>query len=103
MALRAAFPCPSGRRGAASPMKRIVLLSAFLSPLRSGAEAMVEEVSMRLGHDFDITIVTGWYDKSLPKESILDNNVHVIKVGVGSSIDKYLFPLLAPLAVRKLQ
>lgn len=83
--------------------KRIVILSAFLSPYRSGAEAMVEEVSKRLGHDFDITIVTGRYDRSLPKRDLIDQSVHVIRIGMGSKIDKYLYPFLAPFKARGLK
>jgi glycosyltransferase involved in cell wall biosynthesis len=94
-----------------SQRKTIILLSAFISPFRSGAEAMVEEVAARLGDRYDITIVTGRYDRALPKEAALDGsnatvarerrgNVRVVRVGVGSSIDKYLFPLLGALEVR---
>ncbi len=82
-------------------MNTIVILSAFLSPYRSGAEAMVEEVSIRLGDRYAITIITGRYDRSLPKETVLDGKVRVIRVGFGMKIDKYLFPLLAALEVRK--
>ncbi len=83
-------------------MKRVVILSAFLSPYRSGAEAMVEEVSARLGDQYEITIITSRLDRALPKEAVLDgSNVRVVRVGIGASVDKYLFPLLGALAVRK--
>ncbi len=39
-------------------MQRVVLFSAFLSPFRSGAEACVEEVALRVSDRYDITIVT---------------------------------------------
>ncbi len=80
---------------------RIVLLSAFLSPYRSGAEAMVEEVSKRLVDRYNITIVTSRRSRSLPKQSSL-NGVNVVRVGIGSPFDKWLFPFLAPLAARRL-
>lgn len=83
--------------------KRIVFLSAFLSPLRSGAEAMVEEVAIRLPNDMDITIVTGRFNSDWKKEDVLGKRVRVIRVGIGSSFDKYLFPFLAPLAVMRLR
>ena len=38
-------------------MKKVVLFSAFVSPLRSGAEACAEEVAARLQDRYDITIV----------------------------------------------
>lgn len=77
----------------------LVVLSAFLSPMRSGAEAMVEEVSKRLPQEFDVTIITGRYKRSLPKHDILGERVKVVRVGFGLSFDKYLYPLLAPLVV----
>jgi glycosyltransferase involved in cell wall biosynthesis len=84
-------------------MKKLVLLSAFLSPYRSGAEAMVEEVTVRLADDFDITIVTGRYSRKLKKHDVLGKKVAVIRVGLGLSIDKWLFPFLAPLTVGSLK
>ena len=83
--------------------KRIVLLSAFLSPFRSGAEAMVEEVSLQLQDTFDVTIVTGRYRRSLPRVDLLGRNVRVLRIGLGFPMDKYLFPFLAPFAARSLQ
>ena len=62
---------------------------------------MVEEVAMRLHGDYDITIVTGRYSRSLPKVDALEGNVRVLRVGIGASIDKYLFPLLGALEVRR--
>lgn len=83
--------------------KRLVILSAFLSPYRSGAEAMVEEVSMRLADAFDITIVTGRYSRSLPKHVTLGRGVKVIRVGFGCSFDKWLYPFLAPMQLGALK
>jgi glycosyltransferase involved in cell wall biosynthesis len=77
-------------------MPKVVLLSAFLSPQRSGAEAMVEEVAVRLPNSFDVTIVTGRYSWSNKKHDTLGGKVAVRRVGLGLSIDKYLFPFLAP-------
>ncbi|HRH93059.1 MAG TPA: glycosyltransferase family 4 protein [Candidatus Peribacteria bacterium] len=86
--------------------KRIVILSAFLSPHRSGAEAMVEEVSARLKDDEDITIVTCLSDARLPKglpRKDMVGGVAVVRTGWGLGFDKYLFPILGPLAARKLK
>ena len=84
--------------------KNLVVLSAFLTPFRSGAEAMVEEVMPKLSSDFQITIVTGRYKSSLKKHDVLANSsVQIVRVGFGLSIDKYLYPFLAPLAARKLK
>ncbi len=82
-------------------MKKLVVLSAFLSPFRSGAEAMVEEVFPRLSGRFDITIITCRLKRSLPKRGGLGSGkeVKVVRVGFGFSFDKYLFPVLAPVRV----
>lgn len=83
--------------------KRVVILSAFLTPLRSGAEACAEEVALRLCGRFDITIVTAKMRSDLPRRDLLQGKVPVIRVGLGCSADKWLYPLLAPLAARKLK
>ncbi len=83
--------------------KKIVLFSTFLTPFRSGAEACVEEVSARLQKEYDITIITARLRKDLPKQDKLLSGVPVIRVGIGRSIDKWLFPILAPLTARKLK
>ncbi len=86
-----------------SIMKKIVLLSAFVTPFRSGAEACAEEVSARLKDDFDITIVTARLRKDLPHIDHLASGVRVWRVGIGRPIDKWLYPFLAPRAVRALK
>lgn len=95
---------------------RIVILSAFLSPLRSGAEACAEEVPQLLQDQFDFTIVTArlrraphpspasihfCFDKNT-RHDTRGEGIDVIRVGIGHPIDKWLFPFLAPFAVRKL-
>ncbi len=83
--------------------KKIVLLSAFLSPFRSGAEAMVEETALRLASRYDITILTSRLSRSLPRKeqwtSSFGGTIAIHRIGTGFSVDKYLFPFLAPLAV----
>lgn len=80
----------------------MIVLSAFLRPFRSGAEACAEEVSARLNGEFQVRIVTARLRRDLPKEDTVDG-VPVTRVGVGCSFDKYLFPLLAPFAARRLR
>lgn len=79
--------------------KKVVILSAFLSPLRSGAEACVEEVAIALSEQYDITIVTARHRKDLPKKDMLRGKVAVRRVGLGCSFDKWLYPFLAPQVV----
>lgn len=85
------------------PMKRVVILSAFASPFRSGAEACAEEVPMALQGTFDFTIVTARLRRDLPRQDLLKGVIPVIRVGIGHPVDKWLFPFLAPFAVRKLK
>ncbi len=82
---------------------RVVIFSAFVSPMRSGAEACAEEVSARLQNDFDITIIAAKMRASLPREDRLSSGVKVIRVGFGTPFDKWLYPFLAPFAAKKLQ
>ena len=79
---------------------RVVILSAFLSPFRSGAEACVEEVAARLADRFDITIVTARMRKAPhPNPLPMGEGITVIRVGPGYSSDKWLYPFLAPFVV----
>ncbi|MFH1443857.1 MAG: glycosyltransferase family 4 protein [Candidatus Peregrinibacteria bacterium] len=82
---------------------KVVLLSAFITPLRSGAEACVEEVAHRLWQEFDITIVTAMLTRKLPEDNPFRGQARIVRVGIGHGIDKWLFPLLAPFAVRRLR
>lgn len=84
-------------------MKKIVILSAFLSPMRSGAEACAEEVPLALSDQFDFTIVTARMRKDLPKVDMLQGKILVIRVGFGYAFDKWLYPFLAARQVAKLQ
>lgn len=81
---------------------KIVILSAFLTPYRSGAEACAEEVAIHLKDRYDITIITARLRRSLPARDALQG-VSVIRVGLGLPLDKWLFPFLAPFAAKKLQ
>ncbi len=84
-------------------MKKVVILSAFLTPFRSGAEACAEEVALRLSESFDVAIVTAKLRPDLSREDLLRGKVRVVRVGVGSSADKWLYPFLAPFAARRLR
>lgn len=83
--------------------KKVVILSAFVTPFRSGAEACAEEVAARLQDDVDITIIAARMRRDLPYLDRLASGVKIRRVGFGYSIDKYLYPFLAPRAARALQ
>src|SRR3989338_11439240 len=78
---------------------RLIILSAFLSPFRSGAEACAEEVALRLSDRYGITIVTARLRGDLPREDFLRGKVKVVRVGLGFGFDKWLFPFLAPIHI----
>jgi glycosyltransferase involved in cell wall biosynthesis len=82
---------------------RIVILSAFLSPFRSGAEACAEEVALRLSDRYDITILTSRLRADLPAEDLLGQKVRVLRLGSGKPSDKWMFPLRASGLLRELQ
>jgi glycosyltransferase involved in cell wall biosynthesis len=56
---------------------------------------------MRLSDRYEITIVTAKLRFSLPRKDFLRDTIPVRRVGLGLSIDKWLFPFLAPFAVRR--
>jgi glycosyltransferase involved in cell wall biosynthesis len=82
---------------------RIVILSAFATPFRSGAEACSEEVPTILRDRYDFTIVTAKLRRDLPRSDRLGNGIAVVRVGMGMKIDKWLFPFIAPFAARRLK
>lgn len=82
--------------------RRIVILSAFFRPFRSGAEACAEEVARELAGRYDITVVTARLRRTLPKAEII-GGVHVVRVGTGTRIDKWLYPWLAARYLRTLK
>lgn len=83
--------------------QKVIILSAFLTPFRSGAEACAEEVPLQLSDQFDFTIVTARLRRDLPKTDLLQGKIPVVRVGCGLPIDKWLFPFLAPFAVASLK
>tara|TARA_Y100000310_G_scaffold294223_1_gene324534 strand:- start:401 stop:1450 length:1050 start_codon:yes stop_codon:yes gene_type:complete len=84
-------------------MKKIVILSAFATPLRSGAEACSEEVSSALRDRYDFTIVTARMKRTLPKKDALQSGVPIVRIGIGCSLDKWLFPFLAPITAARMR
>ena len=81
---------------------RVVILSAFATPFRSGAEACSEEIARELQDRYEIILLTSRLDRKLPKKEMFFSGVSVRRLGIGSSIDKWLYPFLAPLAALRL-
>jgi glycosyltransferase involved in cell wall biosynthesis len=82
---------------------RVVFLSAFATPFRSGAEACVEEVALALSDRYEMTIVTARLRRDLPIVDHIDERVDIRRVGLGLPIDKWLFPFLAPFAAKRFE
>ena len=76
---------------------RIVILSAFLTPFRSGAEACSEEVPRALCDAYDFVIITARLRKDLPSEETWENGkIRIVRVGTGNFFfDKWLYPFRA--------
>ncbi|MBT7929293.1 glycosyltransferase family 4 protein, partial [Candidatus Peregrinibacteria bacterium] len=81
--------------------QKLVILTAFATPLRSGAEACAEEVASALSSEYECTIITAKMRKSLPRHDTY-KGVPVIRVGLGCRFDHWLYPFLAPIASRKI-
>lgn len=81
----------------------IAILSTFFDPFMSGAEMCVDELANRLGRKdaFAITIITARLDRSLPKYENRGRYV-MIRVGFGYKWDKWIYPLIAPFATKKI-
>lgn len=80
--------------------KQIVVFSCFYDPYLSGAERMVKEVIERLSGRFDFYIVTARLNRQLPRlerRQVEQGNYTIVRIGFGYPIDKFLYPLLAPL------
>ncbi|KKW40866.1 MAG: hypothetical protein UY87_C0009G0001, partial [Candidatus Peribacteria bacterium GW2011_GWC2_54_8] len=81
--------------------KRIVILSAFATPLRSGAEACSEEVPSVLKDRFDFVLITARMSRNLPRRGALESGIPVLRLGCGCKFDKWLFPFLASIAAAR--
>ncbi len=83
--------------------KKIVVLSAFYEPIIGGAEQMAKEILERLGTKYEMILITCRLDKKLPQTENR-RNFKLIRVGIGlKKIDKYLYPFLAFLRLRKIK
>jgi glycosyltransferase involved in cell wall biosynthesis len=82
---------------------KLVILSAFYEPYMSGAEQMAKEIAERLGDAYDITLITGRFDRDNPVREERPG-FRLERVGVGhKQLDKLFYPLLAALKARALK
>ncbi len=74
--------------------KTILIFSAFYEPFEGGAERYVKEITKRLKEKYDFIILTSQLSFKLPKYEEREG-VHIYRLGIGTKLDKYLYPILA--------
>ena len=73
----------------------IAIFATSHLPLIGGAQIAVDEITRRIDR-FEFTLFCPRLKKELaPRETI--HNTQVIRIGFGNNLDKFIFPLLAPL------
>lgn len=79
----------------------LVVLSPWYEPyIHGGAEQMVREMLERLGPTYSTFLITGRYSRTLPRTETR-NGFTIVRVGLGVAADKFLYPILAALHVRR--
>lgn len=73
-----------------SKKQRVLVFSTSYFPFVGGAEVAVREIAKKLCDKFDFFIVTSRFDKKLPKIELVPEGA-VVRLGIGRSIDKYLY------------
>jgi glycosyltransferase involved in cell wall biosynthesis len=89
-------------------VKKILIFSTNYLPNLGGAEVSVKEITDRIGtraeetkQEFRFDMVVPRISKKLPRVETI-GKVHVFRVGIGSFIDKFTFPIFGFLKARKL-
>jgi glycosyltransferase involved in cell wall biosynthesis len=81
-------------------VKTVLIFSWFYLPHIGGAELFVREIVSRLAGRYRFVIVTARGDRALPPRETRDG-AEIVRVGLGRSMDKLLYPL--PAVVRALE
>lgn len=76
------------------PKTKILIFSTAYHPFIGGAEIAIKEITSTLRGDFDFIIITSKFSRKLPRKEYTPEG-EVIRVGLGSRIDKFLLPFLA--------
>ena len=71
---------------------KIIVFTTAYYPFIGGAEIAIQEIVKRLKDRFDFCIITARFRSDLPKREVRPEGT-VIRVGLGSRLDKWLFPL----------
>src|SRR3989344_3170861 len=72
---------------------RIIVFTTSYDPFIGGAEIAIQQVAKRNAEKFDFFILTSRFKKDLPVEEIKPEG-KVIRLGIGSRVDKVFFPIL---------
>jgi glycosyltransferase involved in cell wall biosynthesis len=71
----------------------IAFITSYV-PFIGGVEVALQQVTSRLAGDFEFLIITGRYDRRLPRLERKDGAT-VYRVGIGRALDKWLLPASA--------
>jgi len=77
----------------------------FYAPYTSGLTIYCERLSrelVRRGHE--VTVLTSWHDRSLPRENVTDDGVRVVRVPIAANLSRaVILPTLLPTAASLLR
>src|SRR3989344_7980328 len=71
----------------------VLVFTTAYTPFVGGAELAIQEISRRLKDDFEFVIITARLRRTLRKEEVFSEG-RVIRLGIGSRVDKLLLPFL---------
>lgn len=77
--------------------QNLVVFSPWYDPfIHGGAEQMVREILKRIGREYNTTLITGLYDRKLPRKEQREG-FFIRRIGFGFWWDKYIYSFLAPI------
>lgn len=80
----------------------IAIFSAFYAPWESGAERFVRELVYQLGERYHFVLFTSRNSRKVPAREDL-KQFTLIRLGLGTKFDKWLFPVLAAVAATRVK
>lgn len=82
--------------------RTVAIFSAFYAPWESGAEKFAREIAEKLGNRYRFIVFTARNSKKVSKIE-KKKNYEIRRLGFGSGLDKWIFPLLAPFAAMRVK
>ena len=83
-----------------TPQRDVIVLTTAYDPFIGGAELAAREVMRRIP-DVQFTVLTARFYRNLPAYEV-QGNIVIHRLGIGSAVDKYLLPVLAYRAGKRL-